>query len=598
VPGAGDDVNFENDYTVSVHTIVFDGQTTASTLAEADTITTVFQLNGDYDTGTFNANSGGGLVELTGGGTMTAQSLSSLDLLISGASLAVASVASPNSCTVDGSDSTFQCGSLQPPMFIVTNEGTAICDIIPDTGGIILYVDGLGSTLTVTTSAAPYQLYITSGGSMRATTFAGTLMTVDGAGSLMQLSGAFSPPEAGFLTQLTLTNGGEFLCQSVQLTNDLYGVVSGPDSLWNTVGNLYLGKQGLLTVQEGGQVTANTMAIDSASLVVQGTNVQGTDSLLSAQSISVGGIGGAQAFIQIRQGGQMQAQAGIVGANPASFATVLIQDPGSLFLLTNTLSVGGPRGSTGSDLLTVSNGGLAQINSSLTILPSGTVTLSGGSINVGVSTSVPVANVLLISPGGHLANTGAVFGNIRNASLLTAGNNDGTITIDGNYEQDSGGQISLNLSGTNTSSGYDVLHVTGNISLAGTLTLNCINGFAPKTGQTFALIQYGGTLTSNFDQIQLNGLAPGFQYQLQQATGGLNLVAQNDGVATSPPLLSLTPSGSELLISWPDTAPGYSLQSSTNLNATNWTTVTTTSNQFTTPAAGAMQFFRLAKPGT
>jgi hypothetical protein len=52
------------------------------------------------------------------------------------------------------------------------------------------------------------------------------------------------------------------------------------------------------------------------------------------------------------------------------------------------------------------------------------------------------------------------------------------------------------------------------------------------------------------------------------------------------------------LISWPDTAPGYSLQSSTNLNATNWTTVTTTSNQFTTPAAGAMQFFRLAKPGT
>jgi hypothetical protein len=40
-------------------------------------------------------------------------------------------------------------------MFIVTNEGTAICDIIPDTGGIILYVDGLGSTLTVTTSAAP-----------------------------------------------------------------------------------------------------------------------------------------------------------------------------------------------------------------------------------------------------------------------------------------------------------------------------------------------------------------------------------------------------------------------------------------------------------
>ena len=41
----------------------------------------------------------------------------------------------------------------------------------------------------------------------------------------------------------------------------------------------------------------------------------------------------------------------------------------------------------------------------------------------------------------------------------------------------------------------------------------------------------------------------------------------------------------------------YNLQSSTNLNATNWTTLTTTSNQFTTPAAGALQFFRLVKPG-
>jgi subtilase-type serine protease len=594
VPSAGDDVNFENDYTVSMHTIAFDGQTTASTMAESDLITTVFQLDGNYDTGSFTLNSAGGLVELTGGGTMTAQSLYSLDLLISDASLVVASTAAPNSCTVDGSSSTFQCGSLSSASFIVTNEGTAICESIPETGGSIIYVDGLGSTLTIIGSAASFQFYITGGGIVRATTFSGSLLTVDGGGSQMQLSGTFSPPGAGYLTQLTVTNGGEFACPGVRITNSLYGFVSGQDSQWNTVGRLYLGTHALLTVQDGGQVTANTMGIDSYPLQVQGTN-----SLLSAQSITVGEFGDIPASIEISQGAEVQSQTGIVGDNPFGSARVLVQDPGSLLLLNGALTVGGGRGSGGPGFLTVTNGGLAQINSNLTILPSGTVTLNGGSVNIGQAISVPAPNVLRISAGGTLANTGAVYGKIQNAGgLMTAGNTDGTSTIIGDYEQDAGGQLLLNLSGTNQSSGYDVLHVTGNISLAGTLTLNCINGFAPKTGQTFALIQYGGTPTGNFDQIQLNGLAPGFEYQLQQAAGGLSLVAQNDGVATSPPLLSLTPAGNELMISWPDTAPGYNLQSSTNLNSTNWTTLTTTSNQFATPAAGAMQFFRLVKPGT
>jgi len=79
----------------STHTIVFSGQTTASTTAEADSQRTVFQLTGNYNTGPFTLYSGGGLVELTGGGTMSAQSVSGLDLLISSGSLVVDSTAAP-----------------------------------------------------------------------------------------------------------------------------------------------------------------------------------------------------------------------------------------------------------------------------------------------------------------------------------------------------------------------------------------------------------------------------------------------------------------------------------------------------------------------
>jgi len=204
----------------------------------------------------------------------------------------------------------------------VTNKSMATCDSIPNYGGSVFYVDGGGSSLTVNGSAAPYQFFITSGGFASATTFSGSLLSIDGGGSQMQLSGAFAPAGAGFLTQLTVTNGGEFSCQSVDITNSLFGGVSGPGSLWNTVGQVYLGSYALLTVDDGGQVTASKMYSDSTQLRVQGSN-----SLVSAQSISIGDSGYAQASVEISQGGHMQSQIGFVGDNPSSSATVLIHDP-------------------------------------------------------------------------------------------------------------------------------------------------------------------------------------------------------------------------------------------------------------------------------
>ncbi|HEX3717098.1 MAG TPA: hypothetical protein VH595_03945 [Verrucomicrobiae bacterium] len=38
-------------------------------------------------------------------------------------------------------------------------------------------------------------------------------------------------------------------------------------------------------------------------------------------------------------------------------------------------------------------------------------------------------------------------------------------------------------------------------------------------------------------------------------------------------------------------------ESNDHLNATSWTTISTTGNQFTAPTSGLMQFFRLIKTG-
>ena len=131
----------------------------------------------------------------------------------------------------------------------------------------------------------------------------------------------------------------------------------------------------------------------------------------------------------------------------------------------------------------------------------------------------------------------------------------------------------------------------------GKLTIDFIGGFAPQQGQTFSFIQPAGTISGTFDQVVINGLAPGFQYQLaQSSTRGLSLVATSNGVSASPSSLSITSNANQLQVSWPGTATGYLLQSSTNLDSTNWTTLdvpTHLLNLFPTNAAG---FFRLMKP--
>ncbi len=67
-------------------------------------------------------------------------------------------------------------------------------------------------------------------------------------------------------------------------------------------------------------------------------------------------------------------------------------------------------------------------------------------------------------------------------------------------------------------------------------------------------------------------------------------------MATSPPLLSLTRAGAQLLICWPDTALGYTLQATTNLASRVWNDVAAATNTLTVNPASPEQFFRLFKP--
>jgi hypothetical protein len=100
--------------------------------------------------------------------------------------------------------------------------------------------------------------------------------------------------------------------------------------------------------------------------------------------------------------------------------------------------------------------------------------------------------------GGTLSGTGAVVGAVSNAGILAPGNSPGTLTILGNYTQAPSGTLNVELGGTTSGTGFDVLAVTGNATLDGTLAVTNFGGFLPATANVFRFLTVVGTRSGTF----------------------------------------------------------------------------------------------------
>lgn len=292
-----------------------------------------------------------------------------------------------------------------------------------------------------------------------------------------------------------------------------------------------------------------------------------------------------------------------LGDAPGSSGSILIFGTGSSWTNDDNVFVGGRPVSqpAGTGNITVNNNATMNVAHTLGLSVSGSVTLDmTGKIALGSGAFGP-GGTLRVSQNGSLTGRGVVHGQVivGNGGVLAPGNSPGTFAVDSRYQQESGGVLEIEIAGLTPDSQYDVLQVSGTVNLGGTLSLIFINGFAPKAGQAFRFLQFGtNTLSGTFDQVSISGLASGFQYQLQpEARGSYSLVALNDGIATSPPVLSLlrsTPPQWE--VTWPDTAVGFLLQSTTNLSTGIWVKEPISTNAFLFLPGAEAQFFRLFKP--
>ena len=144
---------------------------------------------------------------------------------------------------------------------------------------------------------------------------------------------------------------------------------------------------------------------------------------------------------------------------------------------------------------------------------------------------------------GTLSGNGTVGGNTSNTGgTIAPGNSPGVLTVDGDFNNGSGGTIAIEIEGTGgagKADGHDQIQVTGSSTLAGTLDITTGAYADPTTRATresFTLISSAGGSTGTFDTVNYNGTELNGSHQ---GNGLFRNVAYGDNDVSLDNLLAL-----------------------------------------------------------
>jgi fibronectin-binding autotransporter adhesin len=376
--------------------------------------------------------------------------------------------------------------------------------------------------------------------------------TVDSGGTL-QLQGGLSFAPPGTLTLNGSGFGGAGALHS-----------AGGDNAWD--GNIILGSTAAVAADAGttltlngvlsGSISSNLQADGDGTIVLTGTNTNflgctevqsGFLALENATALGpvtkgmtvdsgatlqlVGGIDYGQKPLILNGtgvGGTAGALENVSGGNTWEGPVVLDSDATIKSDAGSTLTDHVQIGNEGYNL-TVDGSGDVNLDTTisgaggLTKDGSGTLTLGGSTPNLYTGATVvkdgtlnlaKVAGVdaitgagLTIDKDGTLTGSGTMDTSVTNSGVVSPGGADsvGTLVITGNYTQNPGGTLDMELA---SKKAFDQLMIQGAAGFDGTLNLGLLNGFEPAPGDLFPILTFS-SFSDKFGTINLPKLTNG-----------------------------------------------------------------------------------------
>src|SRR5271165_75403 len=375
-----------------------------------------------------------------------------------------------------------------------TANSTSCAGVISGTGGLTkqgsgtLTLSGANTYLGATTVDAG-TLALGLGGSIASSS--GLTLFASGTGFDISAGGNETIKDLSGVAGSTINLGANTLTAGTANSTSFAGVISGTGGLTKQGrGTLIL--TGNNTYTGGTTVNAGTLQIGSGETsgsIAGDVSDNATFAFDRSDSITFGGlISGTGALVQMGSG-----TVTLTAENSYGGGTTI--DTGASLQLGND-------GPTGSIIGNVTDNGSLIFNRSGNVTFNAIISGSGNLVQNGSGTTVlGGANTY---SGGTIINNGTLL--VNNSQALGLGNvvvNGGVlgadpqpINVKGNYTQNAGGTLQLQVAGANPGQ-YDTLNVGADATLGGTLQLISL-GFQPEARNQLTLVTSGGIVSGQF----------------------------------------------------------------------------------------------------
>ena len=356
-------------------------------------------------------------------------------------------------------------------------------------------------------------------------------LTFDGAASYI-VSGVISGTIVIKSSTGTLTLSGDNSYTGGTTLNVGSTIILGHDDALGT-GTLTLGGAGTIQASADGRDIGNAITLDNGltvsggfnlvlSGVISGASTLTTDMTADDDTLTLSGNNDYSGGTTLTQGTIILGHNAALGTGTLTLGGAgTLQSNNDARLVSNLIDLAGNAltVSGASNLALSGDISGAGATSTLTKEGAGTLTLTGVNTHVGLTTLNAGTLTGAFSLNGALPNGGLTL----NGGTFKPGNSIGTVVIAGNYTQNAGSTLEVEVSKTG---GNDFLDVGGTADIGGTINVLDISpaGSLIVTGDTFNIIEAGGVITDNGPTITDNsavlsfaGLVSGNFYQLVAA---------------------------------------------------------------------------------